>query len=463
MDIFAMVKDWQPVKVTDPKTAVSTIATQLIEAENIRFCDRVAYLRCPDCWRRVDDDGLVDVIKYLVGSEMALTLPESVFTNVLKKLQSAEKLRIDWRKVNEGHVHEVNLLNGIYDVRTRKLAEHSRDRPFTYVLNASYKPNAKLEQAPYFKRYIESSVGMENYECLMRMIGYALSSLIKGRKAFVLQGKGGTGKSTLLNLLEAIVTEEFVAREPFKTMGSANSIARYVDKRINISRENGVTPMRNDDGFKSLISCEGITGRDVYTKAVSFVPTLKFIFGSNHDLCFAHPDDAVYDRLIVILFTREIKEVDRDLDAKLYAERDVIVSLALDTLKDLLESGYDFKESEESKRYITIKRKALHSVESFLEETCEISADSGISRVDLMRAYELWCDLNGIECIGRNEFYDRVRRWNTQIRDRKVLKGSSRVNGFTGIRMKTELAESKDAIQKSVYGNVPQKGQVSES
>lgn len=382
MDIIEMSKGLTPITISDPKTAVTIIAKHLMESGRIMFCDRQPFFKGENHWAHISDDDLADIMKILVGEDMALHLLDSVFDTVVRKLKSVPKLRIDWAEENAKHRYEINIKNGIFHVMEQKLTPNPRDRPFTYVLNASYIPNSKLDQAPYFKRYVETSVGMENYECLMRMIGYVLSSLIKGRKAFLLIGKGSTGKSTLLDLLEAIVTEEFVSREPFHTMGSPNSVTRYFDKRINISSENGVTPMKNEDGFKSLISCEGITGRDVYEKAVSFVPTLKFIFGSNHDLCFAHPDDAVYDRLIVILFTREVEEKDLNLDAKLYAERDVIVSLALDTLKDLVTSGYNFKESEPSRRYIEIKRKDLHSAETFLEECCVTEQNASVLPYD---------------------------------------------------------------------------------
>ena len=425
------------------------------------FYNRQPYIKGDDHWTRCSDEDLGDIIKNRVGRDMALRLLDSVFDTVIRKLKAVPELRVDWTEENAKHRHEVNLKNGVFHVMEQKLTPNPRDRPFTYVLDASYIPNSKLEQASCFRHYIKTSIGDENYDCLMRMIGYVLSSLIKGRKAFVLIGNGGTGKSTLLNLLEAIVGEEFVSREPFHTMGAPNSIARYVDKKVNISRENGVTPMRNEDGFKSLVSCEGITGRDVYEKAVSFLPSLKFVFGSNHDLYSAHPDDAVYDRLVVILFTREIAQRDLDLDTKLFQERDVIVSLALDSLKDLVSSGYDFKESETSRRYIEIKRKELHSAESFLEECCVTEQNAAVSRQDLYRAYEIWSDQNGMKAIGRNEFYDHVRQWNQKIQDRKVSQDGNRFYGFVGIKLLNGSEFKVEPEENNDQNDVTHGGQVS--
>lgn len=436
MNYFEILPNRGIIKINDPKSAIATILMYMISAKIIVFHRRKGYLDCGTYWCLIDDEDLGDILKYLVGSDMAATIPESQFEAVIKKMKSCPELRVDWGKEEKEHQFEINLANGVYDIKKKALNTDRKKHPFMYCLNANYINNCQLQQAPHFKRFVETSIGMENYNCILRIIGYVLSSLTKGRKAFVFQGKGGTGKSTLLNWLEAVVGEQFVSREPFHSMGSKESLARYVEKRVNISRENGVIPMRNEDGFKSLVSCEGITGRDVYSKAVSYVPTLKFIFGSNHDLCFLHPDDAVWDRLIVILFTREVTNRDLNLDEKLYEERDIIVSLALDTLKDLIDSGYNFKESEVSKRYIELKRRELHSAEAFLQECCVIRAEGQVSKQSLLRAYEVWSEHNGIACIGRNEFYDIVRRFDIKIKDQKVGPTDSRVNGFSGIALK---------------------------
>ncbi len=444
MDYFRYLPNRGVIKINDPKTAIITILLFMISAKIVKFHKRKAYLDCGTYWCQIDDEDLGDILKYLVGSEMTAAIPESQFEAVIKKMKSCPELRVDWCKETKEHQFEINLANGIFNIKTKTLITDTKKHPFTYCLNAKYIHGCQLQRAPYFKKFVETSIGMENYDCILRIIGYVLSSLTKGRKAFLFQGKGGTGKSTLLNWLERVIGEKFVSREPFHSMGSREALARYQEKLVNISRENGVAPMRNEDGFKALVSCEGITGRDVYSKAVSYVPMTKFIFASNHDLCFQHPDDAVWDRLIVIMFNRTITERDLELDSKLYAERDVIVSLALDTLPDLVSSGYDFKESAASKQYIEIKRRELHAPECFLEERCIIKPEGKVSKVALMRAYEVWSEENGLPVIGRNEFYDRVRRMDSCIKDQKVQVGSQRLNGFSGIALQVfEPAEEK--------------------
>lgn len=147
---------------------------------------------------------------------------------------------------------------------------------------------------------------MEQYECLMRVLGYCLSSLTKGRKAFVFYGVGRTVKSTILNVLESVIGGGLVSHEPFHTMSGERAKAHYEGKRVNISRETSTKVNHNEESFKSLISCEYTTGSEKFEKQRDFVSTASFVFAGNTDLEFAHMDDAILDRLVYLMFNREI-------------------------------------------------------------------------------------------------------------------------------------------------------------
>ena len=138
---------------------------------------------------------------------------------------------------------------------------------FDYYINIRYIPHCHLEDAPVFKKYIETSVGADQCECLLRILGYCLSSLTKGRKAFVFFGIGRTGKSTVLNVLEAIIGGGLVSHEPFHVMSGERAKAHYEGKRVNISRETSTKLNRNEESFKSLISCEYTIRKGVHMKA----------------------------------------------------------------------------------------------------------------------------------------------------------------------------------------------------
>lgn len=76
----------------------------------------------------------------------------------------------------------VNLSHGVYDILRQELVPVRGEFKFDYVINIRYRPRCKLDDAPNFKHYIETSVGYDQLECLLRVLGYCISSLTKGRK-----------------------------------------------------------------------------------------------------------------------------------------------------------------------------------------------------------------------------------------------------------------------------------------
>lgn len=161
-----------------------------------------------------------------------------------------------------------------------------------------------------------------------------------------------------MNVLEAVIGDGLVSHKPFYVMSNERSKAHYESKRINISRETSTKINRKEESFKSLISCEFTTGSEKFEKQKDFIPTLSFIFAGNTDLEFFHLDDTILDRLVYIMFNKEIPEdqIDLDLEEKPLVEKDVIFSLALDSLKGLIEDKYNFKTASVAEEHIKHRR-----------------------------------------------------------------------------------------------------------
>lgn len=451
-DIINRIKTISPkIIVTDKDNVVENICVQVITLGIIFFDNLTMILDMVGYYVRTTDEVGISVIRCLLNAEDSLTISDSTLKAVIERLRYLEELQIDLDAELAKSELFINLHNGIYDIMNQQLITQDGNHIFDYCLNFSYKPGAKLDDAPNFKHFINTSLGEENYDCFNRVVGNCISSLTKGRKAFLLIGKGRTGKSTVLNLIESILDPDLVSHQPFHKMGSERSRWHYVGKRINISRDNSATPMKDEEGFKSLVSCEETVGREVYKKYIHFRPTLKFIFASNWPPVFAHPDDAVIDRLVVIRFTREIPEdqLDLELESKLKGEADTIFSIAIDSLKDLIESGYDFKESADSKEYIAQMRAQIHSVDIFLDEEAVLDKHGSVSSEALFSRYKDYCRKNGVTALGRNTFLDNVKNYSDVIEYGKVQSGLSRVNGFRGIRF-SDFTDDVDNASESI-------------
>ena len=196
---------------------------------------------------------------------------------------------------------------------------------------------------------------------------------------------------------------------------------------------------KQEESFKSLVSCEHTTGSEKFEKQRDFIATLSFIFAGNTDVDFAVMDDAILDRLVYVMFTREIpdEEIDLELESKLLDEKDAIFSMALDSLRDLITEKYDFRMSAAAEEHIQHRRFLIHSAESFLQERCSLSENGRVSKVTLYDAYKLFCEANALKPETRNQFYAHVRNYDNGIKDGRVVdKTGSSVQGFHGIALR---------------------------
>lgn len=432
------LRDVQRIQVADPDHAADEIVPGIIKSGILFYDNRTPVIKMPLHYQRLNSVEEEALIYNLLDDKSKCFVPNKEIKEAAKRLRFMPELQIDLMEEFWKGQSMVNLVHGVYDIMKQRILPVRNEYKFDYFINIRYKPHCTLEDAPAFKHYIETSVGEEQYECLMRVLGYCISSLTKGRKAFVCYGIGRTGKSTILNVLEAVIGGGLVSHEPFHTMSGERAKAHYEGKRVNISRETSTKPNRNEESFKSLISCEFTTGSEKYEKQKDFVATLSFVFAGNSDIDFTFMDDAILDRLVYIIFNRTIPEdeIDLDLEEKLLGEKDVIFSLALDSLKGLIEDKYDFKMAPIAEEHIKHRRYLIHSAESFIAEKCKISDEGKVSKVALYAAYIAFCKANALKPEGRNTFYDKVRNYDASITDgRAPDSAGNSVQGFHGISL----------------------------
>ena len=437
-EIIEATKGIDKFAVNDPDHAADELVPAVKKIRILLFDNRTPVLNMPLHLKRLSDDDVVALLFNLLDDRSKCIVANKQLREAAKRLCYVPELQIDltvefWK----AQMH-VNLVHGAYDIMRQAVVPTRNEYRFDYFINIRYRPRCSLDDAPVFKRYVETSIGMEQLECLLRVLGYIISSLTKGRKAFVFYGIGRTGKSTILNVLEAVIGGGLVSHEPFHTMSSERAKAHYEGKRVNISRETTNKPNRNEASFKSLVSCEYTTGSEKFEKQRDFIATLSFVFAGNSDVEFAYTDDAVLDRLVYLMFTRAIpdEEIDLDLEEKLLAEKDIIFSLALDSLKRLIEDKYDFKMASIAEEHLRHRRYLIHTTESFLQEKCHLSETGKVAKVALYAAYVAFCKANALKPEGRNHFYDGVRNYHAGIADGRAPDSTGNsVQGFHGIEL----------------------------
>ncbi len=430
------IPDFPPCTVPNIKHVVTTIGNYMHHEKPIVFDGSTAYVRLATHYEYIVYDDIQSIIRNLINPTDRLSVSSRAIKEAIERVKDSPELQINFEE--KSNTNFINLNNGVYDISSQTLKPFDLSHNFNYRLNFDYVQEDE-RCLDNFNYSIESSIGEKNEECLLRVIGAAMSSIRNFKKAVIILGAPDSGKSKILDLIEMAVGRQYVTCKSFDKIGSEKAIASYTGgKRVNLSRDIKLGLIKEDDGFKSVISCEEITGRSLYQNEISVTPKVMFIAASNAFPIFKNADDACLNRLVVIKIKGFNGIPDPNFSKKLFAEKDSICSAAIDKLKEFICSGYDFCMSDESKKLLEQEKAKLHTVESFIEEHYEPDPNGSVSSVKLYEHYREWCKDNAIDPTGRNTFYDEVCQINTAFTRDKVSDDGKRVNGFRGLSIKSK-------------------------
>ena len=427
-----------PIHIPNHKQEVCVLYQKLIERKSMVFSNGAPYIWTGTYYRCVVDQDIAMIITNLVCAEDRVELSPSTLKTVYQKLSVDNRLQVDIEGEAEKNRMYINTPTGVYAIANQVLIPHDGTRKFNYELDFEYVKGATIDKAPAFRDFVESSLGLDKLKFLLQIIGYCCSSLVGARAAIELIGPGKRGKSVIISFLESVVDECLRSSLSFSDIGKREYVVKLIGKILNTCSDNDPAPMKNESLYKRITASEIIMARNLYKSAVSFRPTATLIFASNHDLAFAHPDDELWDRVIPLVFSKAIPEEKRDPDLlkKLISEKNVIMSLAVDTLRNLVESGYKFDLPDDSKEYIERRRAELHPEHAFLERYTVLDPKGEISSRKLWEDYNQFCTDNVIKPQGQKTFLAAVEAYADGIIKTTLGPTHKRYNGFKGLRYK---------------------------
>ena len=426
------------IRVTEKD--VSTQLTRDISKLGIlKFDGETAYIDVKTHWKKISRVDLLKVIRNLIDPNDRYEIGSRVIAEVAKRLAEDVALQFSMEAHCRAQQYLINFQNGVLNILTGEFTTDRNKWIFDYVLNVDYIENCTDNDCPNFMKFIKTSAGLENLQCIMISLGFGISSLTNVKRAVFLFGETDGGKSTLLDFLATAVSPELISNINFQQLGSGYFVIQLLGKKLNISYDNSSKAMDNEQMFKSIVAGERVSARALRENPVQFVPTAKLFFASNKPYTYKNPDLALYRRMVFIPFEYSVspEKQDKELLQKLEQERDVVFSMAARTLKGFVNSGYDFKMSPKAKAYLESRIAALHSVDGFLEDRTVVDEKGSVSAANLFEAYKLWCNENALDADDRAEFKESVLAFAPNIEYKKVGPRSKRVWGFRGIRLRT--------------------------
>lgn len=304
----------------------------------------------------------------------------------------------------------LNMPNGTIVIKSDGSVSRHNHRPedlFYYCLSYNFDPNA---ECPTWLAFLDRVVPeSEAQQVLAEFFCYILMKSHRYSKMLWLYGPGQNGKSTVLNVLEALIGSANISLISLSLLTKDQKIRLGIEhKMVNISSENGKNVEPNT--LKQLAEGEKVTVEKKYYDARQTDDYGKFIIATN---IMPKPEDTIafYRRMIIMPFLVIIPDNEKDVHLidKLKQELPGILNWVLSAYPALVKRE-DFTESELCKNALLQYRSQANSVQMFVEQMCEQSTTTtrGDELFDAYQNYSKFMEFDSDKKVGRNEFYAQL-------------------------------------------------------
>jgi putative DNA primase/helicase len=306
----------------------------------------------------------------------------------------------------------VNCQNGTLDLRAGKLKAHNPADRITKIVPVDYDPEASR---PRFLRFLkETLVDDAVIKFVKRYSGYTLTGITRERLLAILYGFGKNGKTTLVELLHEVLGD-YARNTDIETLlikkyqGVGNDVAALKGARFVSAAEVEKGRRLAESKVKQLTGRDTVTARFLFGENFDFQPEFKLWLSTNNKPVIQGTDDAIWDRLRLIPFTRRFDgpKADPKLPDKLREERAGVFAWMVEGCLAWQEHGLEEPKTvtDATKQY----REEMDTLASFLDEACVTGPSYRVLAERLYQRYAMWCDQSGERKDPKKAFVARLQ------------------------------------------------------
>ena len=310
---------------------------------------------------------------------------------------------------NLQNIELINVSNGLLDWRTGTLRPHRPDHRSTVQLPVEWDHMATCPQIDNF--LVDAAPGLADF--IMEILGLLLIPETRFRKAILLFGPTGTGKSTMLDLIKALLGAANVSAIPLQALSDDRfKVAELYGKLANICSDIDYRASKSSGTFKQIVGgTDTIVGERKFEHPFQFVPTSRLLFSANTAPASSDQTDAYFMRWLVLPFANKPAKEDRTLNERLTspAELSGLLVKAVAGLQRLMARD-KFDVPPASVAALKEYRETVDSVARFFRDEVVVGPKMTMRTSEVYGAYKKWCELRGERFPARDaQFIERLK------------------------------------------------------
>lgn len=364
-------------------------------------------------WRRYKDGIWPTVPETSVKAEVAGIIeaakPEGVKPTASILASVTELTRIKVYVADERWDADADTLvckNGALRISTGELVDHRPGHYATSAVPYEYDPEA----APAIWRYFLENTVPAAAPFLQEFAGYALTTEMVHELAVWLFGPPGSGKSTFIAGLAAMLGHRSGILGLADLERSRFTLADLPGKTLVVASEQPSSYLASTNTLNAIISGEPIQVERKYHDPFTVIPKAKVCWAMNELPRVADANSGLFRRVKVVTFP-ELSEDQRDPQIKRHIEQEGagILNWALEGLRRLKDRGHF--EVPAGVADATKQFREHNDVPAlFVEDRCIKEPDAEVQAAKLYREYRYWCEENGHRPQSSTRLADDWRR-----------------------------------------------------
>lgn len=339
-----------------------------------------------------------------------------------------------------GYTNIINTKNCMIKVDINDIKSYKYDKNFysTIRINANYK-KTKEYNCPIWLKFLSQITKEENIKIIQEMFGYTLIPEIKGQTSFIFYGKGGSGKSTVLQILQTLIGEDNYSNIPFQDLGKRFNKVLLRNKLANICGDLPSSGIESTDTFKMIVGGDKILAENKGKDGIFFVNKARCIFSCNEiPISYNDVTDGYFRRLKLIpclpALTESEKGWFRDEDdpvymtlyEKLLTEINDIFLWSIEGLQRLMSNGYIVSSTKSSNDLMSSYKRSCSAILSYIDEYCILDEEKTINAKQLYNHYKITIIDEGGKPMKYSKFTERLEQngvMKTRQNNERIYKG----------------------------------------